>query len=235
MKIAIEHLKRDPLKNVSILGFIENNHIYGCEIVGESVIIRGKSDRDWVYLSCSNEKELEQIKELFTEKDTCFGSIDDWMIPLLTKGKNVLWNLELKQFYLPETIELPQANHEISDLCEKDATTIYENSHYKEFLFVDYIKQQIKNGPGKGIFENGELVAWGLTQDDGALGFLHVMDHARRKGYGLSIALNLIAEVRKANKIPFALIEPTNKNSLALVNKLGFVKQRNCQWFEIQE
>jgi 8-oxo-dGTP diphosphatase len=213
---------------------MENNPIYGCERVGQSVIMRGRSDRDWVYLSCKDLNELNLVKDRLTEKDTCFGAIEEWMIPTLVKGKKVLWKLEFEQYYLPDEIILPNRKQRAVNLQEKDAETIYENSDYKDYISTEYVKQRINQGFSKGIFENSELIGWGLTQDDGALGFLHVMDKARKKGVGMSIVSALVEEMRKEGKIPFGYIEHDNKNSLNLVKKLGFVRQKDCAWFEIE-
>ena len=70
--------------------------------------------------------------------------------------------------------------------------------------------------------------------NDGGLGFLHVIENARGKGYALSIAVSLIEEVRQKEKIPFAYIEKDNFRSINLVTKLGFVKLENRHWFEIK-
>ncbi|PLX17593.1 MAG: GNAT family N-acetyltransferase [Marinilabiliales bacterium] len=234
MEKYLEILKRDSLKNISIINFIENNQINGVEKVENSFIVRGKSDRDWVYIACPNQEELTLVKDRLTEKDTCFGAIEEWMIPTITKNHEILWNLALKQFYLPDEICFPAPKHQIKNLSQRDAETIYVNSDYKEFLSIEYIEHQIKKGPGKGIFKQDKLVAWGLTQDDGAMGFLHVLDEERKKGYGYSITISLIKEIRKTGKIPFVYIEHTNKKSLNLISKLGFIRQKDCQWFEIK-
>ena len=44
----------------------------------------------------------------------------------------------------------------------------------------------------------------------------------------------LIEEVKRAGKIPFAYIEIDNYKSINLVSKLGFIKHRNCHWFQIK-
>jgi len=196
--------------------------------------MRGKSDRNWVYISCSDLKELHLVIEKLTEKDTCFGAIEKWIIPALTEGKNVLWKLELEQYYLPNNIVLPEIEDKVSDLEEQDSKTIYENPDYKDYISIEFVQQRISLGISKGIFENGELVGWGLTHDDGALGFLHIKKKARKKGYGISIVIALIEEVRKHGKIPFAYIEHTNTKSLNLVKKIGFVKQKDFAWFEME-
>lgn len=230
----IARLKKDQLSNLNMINFIENNKILSFEQIENSLIMRGRSDQDWVFISCLNKYDLPKIKKNLKKEDKYFAAIDDWMVPILVGDKKVVWKLELQQYYLPESINLPNPIHMVNDLRIDDAKTVYENSNYKEYLSVDFISERISKGVSKGVFVNDELVAWGLTHDDGALGYLHVKNKARRKGYGLSVMLGLINDVREKGKIPFGLIEHNNEKSISLVKKLGFVYQRDCQWFEIE-
>jgi 8-oxo-dGTP diphosphatase len=50
----IESLKKDRLGNINLINFIGNNHITGIERIGNTLLVRGKSDRDWVYIKCSS-------------------------------------------------------------------------------------------------------------------------------------------------------------------------------------
>jgi 8-oxo-dGTP diphosphatase len=231
---VIKRLERNKFKNVNILNFIENNTIISAEIIGESVLIRGISDREWIYFSSSKEEELKILKSKLTEKDKNFGAIEEWMLPILTEGKEILWELPTVQYYLPENIAIPNPEIETTSLSTKDAQTVYENSDYKDFIDIDYIKDQINKNVSAGIYENGKLVAWGLIQDDGALGYLHVLDEYRRKGYGYQVTLALIEKVRKTGKLPFACIVEDNQKSINLVEKLGFIKDKKVHWFEIK-
>jgi 8-oxo-dGTP diphosphatase len=76
------------------------------------------------------------------------------------------------------------------------------------------------------VHENSELVAWAMTQDDGAMGFLHVLKKYRNRGYGRSVTVALIDKLRQQNKTPFACIEENNRNALGLVSNLGFARDR---------
>ena len=233
-KEIIESLKKEKLSNINLINFIENNHITSIDRIGKSLLVRGESDRNWVYLKCSSSRELSTIKGMLNKQDKCFAAIEEWMFPVLIKDEALLWGGSLTQFYLPDDADLHEPVHQTRTLSEKDAGTVYDNSEYKEYISVDYIADRIRKGISKGIYENNKLVAWGLIHDDGGLGSLHVLKGVRRKGYGLTITLALIKEVRRANKIPFCYIEKDNEKSINLVSKLGFIKHRNCRWFEIK-
>ena len=233
-KEIIESLKKEKLSNINLINFIENNHITSIDRIANSLLVRGESDRNWVYLKCSSSRELSTIKGMLNKQDKCFAAIEEWLVPVLLKDEAVLWNMSLTQFYLPDDADLDEPDHQTSALSEKNARTVYDNSEYQDCISVEYIEDRIRVGISKGLYENNMLVAWGLTHDDGGLGSLHVLESARRKGYGSSITLSLIKEVRRANKIPFCYIEKDNDKSINLVSKLGFIKHRNCRWFEIK-
>ncbi len=228
---VIRSLEKDKFKNVNILNFIDNNTNISAELFGESVLVRGTSDRDWVYISSSKENELRLIKSNLTEKDKTFGAIEEWMFPILTERKEIDWELPTVQYYLPDDIKLPKPEIETSFLSPNDAILIFENSEYKDFININYIKSRIQNDISVGIYENEQPVAWGLIQDDGAMGFLHVLPEIRRKGYGYQITLALIEKVREAGKLPFACIVQDNVKSINLVRKLGFIEDKKKYWF----
>jgi predicted GNAT family acetyltransferase len=76
-------------------------------------------------------------------------------------------------------------------------------------------------------------VAWGITQDDGAIGFLHVLPEYRKSGYGRDITVDLINKVRNKGQIPFVHIEEKNEKSMRLAMSLGFTKNKMVNWLEI--
>ena len=228
----LKHLKKNELNNVNQICFIENNQISDAEIVGDSVLIRGTSDREWIYLSCSNLVDLELIKTKLTKRDENFGAIESWMVPTLLEDRKLYWKLECEQYYLPNHVELPISNYVTSPLSSKDVTTVYENSDYKEYISKEYIADRINRGISVGIFDNDKLVAWGMTQDNGGIGFLHVLDNYRRKGYGYSITISLIAAVRNNGRITFTYVEEENLRSKKLINKLNFQTQKKIQRFQ---
>ncbi len=230
----IQMLKNDEVKNINIINFMENNTVRSIETAGDSVLLKGRSDREWIYISSSSEAELKILKSKLDGQDKNFGAIEEWMIPILTEDKNVIWDLSMAQYYLPEDIELPESEIKTVPLTSHDAKIVYENSEYKDFISIDYVIEQIERGISAGFFENGWLAAWGMTQDDGGMGFLHVLAEHRRKGYGRSITLALIEQIRKKGKLPFAYIEEDNVKSINLILKLGFKKDKKIHWFGIK-
>jgi 8-oxo-dGTP diphosphatase len=210
-------------------------------IAGESVMIKGRSDRDWIYISCANDEEFLALAAELTSDDTCFAIIEDWMLPRLTEGRHELWRLSCLKLYLPDNVNDNDSVNNSADgatgtltvLTPDDAAYIYANYDYAAYTTEAFIAECINKGPSFGIREDGKLVAWIMTQDDGAMGFLTVLPSYRRRGYGDLITSALIRQLRASGKIPFVHIEEQNHKSMNLARKAGFIPDRRVHWFEL--
>ena len=93
-----------------------------------------------------------------------------------------------------------------------------------------YVRSRIEEGLNGAIYEDGEPVAWYLThletEDVVMLGFLHVLDAYRRKGYAKSLSCALIKQTFAKGKIPCCHVYTNNEPSIRLMEGLGF--QRVC-------
>ncbi len=233
IELALEKLETDRIRNISIINFIQDNEVLSVDIIGNSLLARGISDRAWVYISCNDEGELREIQKQLTEADDAFGAIDDWMVPILREGRKLVWDIGTTKFYLPDDVLLPSYENKTVELNVNDADAVYNNSEYKEYISREYAAQRIKRGISAGIYEDNKLVSWGITQDDGAIGFLHTLEEYRRKGYGYRVTLSIIEKLRNRGQLPFAYVVATNNRSISLLQKLGFVKDKVIHWFEV--
>ena len=234
LEAALSRLENDRIKNVSIINFIKNNELVSIDIRDDSILARGISDRRWVYISCPGAEELRDLISQLTPEDRCFGAIEDWMFPVLTDGKEMMWDMSVVKYYLPEEVDSPPMPRKTVSLSPDNAGTVYTNSEYKEYISPEYVIQRIIKGISSGIYEDNKLVSWGITQDDGAIGFLHTLDHYRKKGYARSVTLSMIEKIRERGEMPFAYAEASNSRSINLLTKLGFRKSSTIHWFEIK-
>ncbi len=236
-KAILEYLKGNPIENSNIIHFIENYPIRSLEKIGNSVVAKGTSDRDWVYISSKSSLELKMIQNHLTAQDCNFAIIEDWMIPILCGNRNIKWKLSTLRLFLPETVPLPAPLFHPSALTVNDAEVIYHNSAYQQYLSLEYIGERIRNGMGSCLRErdNAPPVAWALTQDDGAIGFLNVLPEHRNKGYARAVTIDMIQKVRAQNRLPFVLIEADHTPSMRLALSLGFVQDRMVSWFEVED
>lgn len=229
----IEKLRSDPVRNSSIIGFIKNNSISLILEEGNSVLVKGKSDHDWIYISSKDKNELIKLLLKLNFKEIYFASLEDWMVLIITAERNVEWKLTTCRYFLPDSFVVPENRIEASNLSENDADYVWENSNYKQFLDVEYLKQRIGISLSAGIFVENKLAAWAITHDDGAIGALHVLDEFRKKGYASEVVINLVHKIRNIGMIPIAQIEEKNKPAIRLFEKLGFVKDRNVTWLKL--
>lgn len=230
----IRELEKDYINNISIIEFVSDNPVVAIYQTGSSFLVKGISDQVWIYISSSIELELKALLKNIEANELHFASIEDWLIPIITEGREIDWQMSAVRYYLPADIKIPQNQIPISPLSSDDAEFIIANSNYKEFLTIDYIIDRISKSFSAGIYENGKLAAWGLTHDDGALGSLHVVDEHRRKGYATEITISLIRQCREKGKIPYAQIVEENLPAINMVNNLGFVKDRRVTWLKLK-
>lgn len=228
------YLMKHKEKNISILGFIENYPISKIFKEGDTILILGDSDYLWAYISSDNKKEIKKIMEKFNFETKYFASLENWMIPIITKDKKIDWKLSTYRFILPKNVKIDSLDYSVRKLSISDADYIYDNSSYKEFTSVDYINERIKKGVSVGISKNNELVGWGLTHDDGALGFLHVIPEFRGKGYGKNIVKALIKKKRKLGGSVFLNVEAQNIKAKSLYTNLGFLLDREISWVKVK-
>ena len=132
----IDFLIKKEIDNANIINFMENYPIQYIEKVGDSVIVKGTSDRNWVYISSKSEEELKIIKSRLDYKVKNFAIIEDWMIPTLTKDTKVNWKLSTMKLSLYNEISIAELKHIVSKLTVNDTDFIYENSVYKDFISI---------------------------------------------------------------------------------------------------
>lgn len=233
--IALAVLEKDKTRNINIINFIKSYPVNTVAIVGDSVLIRGKSDEDWVYISSRSESELLQLREYLDDGDRCFAVLEDWMLPHIIRGREIRSRLSSIKLVFDPDNPVPPARSPVTGLSESDAPYIYKNSKYKEFIDIEYIKDRIRKGTGLGILENGRLVAWALTHDDGAIGFLNVLGDYRRMGYGFDVTAAMIKRLVEIGEIPFVHIEQENLASLRLAQKAGFREVGRIHWIKLKD
>ncbi len=234
IKEALDQLKKDEIKNISVTGFIENNPVKSIKKAGCSLLIKGASDHEWNYISSDNKSEFTMLISELQAEDKYFASLEDWMLPILLNNKDAEWKLTTMRLYLPKNKLIRKSKIATKKLNLFDSKTIIENSNYKSILSTEYLEDRISKSYSAGVHANGALIGWGLTHDDGALGSLHVMNDYRKKGYARAILISLINQCRADEKIPFVQVEEKNTPALNLVKSLGFAEDRKVTWIKLK-
>lgn len=227
-------LEADRNRNINMINFLRSYPAYSFDTAGASVLARGRSDEEWVYISSASKNEFEQLVCGLNEDDKCFAVLEDWMLPYIVKDRAVRSRLTSMKLVYEGKIPLQPAKSPVVKLHEEDAGYIYENSKYQEYISIEYIKERLANGTGLGIFEEDRLVAWALTHDDGAIGFLNVLEEYRQRGYGTDVTITMINTLLEQGDVPFVHIEEANVRSMNLALKAGFVKDRRINWIKLE-
>jgi len=90
---------------------------------------------------------------------------------------------------------------------------------------TNYVRTRLEQGPALGIYDGDELVAWYATHLETdrvvIMGFLHVLDAYRGRGYARSLSCALAKEIFRRGKTPACHVYEDNAPSLRLMDSLG--------------
>ena len=223
-------LSREPIRYVSAFGFFSNQPLEKYYSLGDSLLMMGRSDELWTYVCSDDSTELEELSERHGRGLDCFAAIEDWMLPIVSLGRNAYSLLTTIRYYYPPDVKPPEVNVETASLTMKSVETIYRNSNYAEYISKGYIEERIQKGLSSGISDRSRIAAWAVTHDDNAIGNLYVLPDYRRKGYALAIVTDLVDKLLSNGITPVMNIEPNNTASQSLARKIGFIKDRNISW-----
>ena len=231
---ALELLGKNEIYNLSIIGYIKENPLKRLLINENSIMVQGNKEERWIYFYSNNENEFKNLITNINAEDKYFGALDNRQISILTENKKIDWEINAYQYHFPDEKTISENKIETFRLTKKESEYIISQSLYKEMLTVEYLNERIEKSVSAGIYENGKLIAWALTHDDGSLGSLHVLEEFRGKGYAKEITISLIRQCREIKKIPFIQCEKKNIPAQKLVEKIGFIRDRNVTWLKLK-
>lgn len=137
-----------------------------------------------------------------------------------------LFALDAKDFVDRQTHEVAPVTPEWSAKVAK----LWE----PEWSSEPYVRGRIEAGPSFGVYIDGELVAWDMTHFETdrvvMMGFLHVVEGHRGKGYAKSAGSALVREILRRGKIPVCHVYADNVPSLELTAGLGFHRVTRQVW-----
>ncbi len=226
-------LDRDPLQSLPIVGFFESYPLEQVFREEDFMLLTGTSDCCWALLSGTSPKGMQAVLQAFDFQTTYFANVEEWMLPFLTAHRPVEWKMTTMRFYLPADRVVDPAAEECFPLKLSDVAYVYRHSAYHEYTSEEYITDRLQRDISAGISRNGKLVGWGLTHDDGSLGFLNVLEPFRKLGLGESLLRSMVVQKQEKRQPVFVNIEPGNHKSINLVQKLGFMQDRLVSWVKV--
>ncbi|MFQ6012270.1 MAG: GNAT family N-acetyltransferase [Thermoplasmata archaeon] len=100
----------------------------------------------------------------------------------------------------------------------------------------EYVRRRIEEGITSGIEVDGELVAWDMTHFETdrvvMLGFLHVKEGYRGRGYAKTVTTATCEKVFARGKVAAAEVFEDNLPSLRLTEGMGFQRVKQQVWGE---
>ncbi len=227
----LQILSADRVKNISLINFIRQYGFSTVDQIGDSFMVRGFSDRPWIFISSDNQVQFMELTSRLTPEDHNFASIEDWMLPFILKRGCPKWKLEcLKLYYPVDSAFTKNMSHCVVNIDENEAEFIFKHYEYHEFAKLEYVQERLKNGPALGIYHHGKLAAFVMTHDDGAMGFLTVLPEYRRNGFAKDLTAGMISRLLANGALPFVQIEEDNYQSIRLAEQFGFVIDRKVYW-----
>jgi 8-oxo-dGTP diphosphatase len=137
---------------------------------------------------------------------------------------NACWLYELAGSPPP-----PVCGMRVERLVPADAATIA--GLWPHGRRVEYVRARILAWPSCAVRRGGRLVAWGLTHDDGSMGFLHVLDEWRGRGFARAVTAVLARRLLDRGIRPHLYIMQDNRASISLTESCGFRRVEDYWWF----
>ncbi len=159
---------------------------------------------------------------------------EEWMLSLVeprgeTFEGGVFWLFQLdpEDFVDREGPGVRPLGPEWSDLVGKTWDPDWDHAG-------PYVRSRIEAGHAYAVYEDGKPVAWALlhfeTERVAMMGFLHVLEPYRGKGYAKSVSSALVKDILKRGKIPALHVKTDNVPSLKLTSNLGFHRVKKQVW-----
>jgi len=227
-------LNIDPKATIASRGYYTNYPVKGYAVKNDCALIFGFTDQLWIHCVGQDKKDLAALIDEYKDLSPYFYSVEEWMLPLILKNGEEEWRMETLRYMLEPDVVVSKAVNKIVPLSPEHTDYIFEHTDYREYTDKDYIRDRLERDISASIVKDGKSVAWGLTHDDGALGFLHVLPEYRKKGYGRDIILAHITMKRELGLPVYCNIVPDNLPAIKLVESLGFKADRKIFWLRLK-
>ena len=188
----------------------------------------------WVYFLCDNKNDLINLLEITSEKYKHFAAVEDWMKVIIEKKYQIDWIIDSFEYVYDNETIIHKDNIFSEKLETEDAAYIFNSLGNKKEYTIKYLEDRIKCDVSAGIKIDGESAAWGLTHDDGTIGFLYVQEKYRNKGYAADILRSLILQKEEKGEKTILNVLKGNTKSNNLMKKLKFKYTRDIYWIKIK-
>ncbi len=230
---AYKFLSEDVLRNSYLIARLEDGDIYMDDEKNPNAVLVNNNN-EVISMRGDTDILVDLLKKM-EPGEYRFHSIDPESFGAAEKYVEDIDDSPTWMLYRPEE-EFGTPENYVDELNLDDVPVINEHWGLGDQDSSDYISHRIKDGPAYGIRKDGELVGWVLTHyiTDSAicLGFLHVKEGWRRKGFAKDLTDEICKYAAEHDLTPVVDIFQDNVASLSLSKSLGFEKIGENHWFD---
>ncbi|HEY7588513.1 MAG TPA: GNAT family N-acetyltransferase [Thermoplasmata archaeon] len=188
-----------------------------------------------VVLHAANPIAATDVAQALPSGFIFFHLAEEWTLPLLEARADRIHARPAWLFALDAKDFVDLQRHETQPLSE-DAALMVARLWEPEWPAEGYVRRRIRDGPSFAIYADGRPVAWALTHFEtdrvSMMGFLHVLEEYRGKGYAKSVSSALVKDILARGKTPALHVYVDNGPSLQLTAALGFHRVTRQIWGE---
>lgn len=229
-------LSRDPAGNALVISRIFYTQpppdvIYD-DIDDLRAVVAFDQDRGRLVLATTDRARLRLLLRKLPPGEYHFSAVDLDLVPVIAEVMEVhieepawLFNMKLEDFRPTSVVDTKPVRAEHAEMIAKN---------WLDADAADYVRSRIETGPTAGIYVGSELVAWDMTHaetnDVVMLGFLHVLESHRGKGYAKTVATAMLKKVFASNRMPVCHVFQDNQISINLSEQMGFRRIKKQVW-----
>ncbi len=123
--------------------------------------------------------------------------------------------------------EEQRGNFEFRALTEAYVPFLVE--HYSHpSATIRHMSERVHDGWMLGAFRGEQCMGFAGLHEEGAIGMLNILPEYRRQGLATALLLELVRRLMLAGRVPYTHVYSSNVVSMALQEKLGFVRAEHA-------
>ncbi|MEE8198634.1 MAG: GNAT family N-acetyltransferase [Thermoplasmata archaeon] len=224
---AVIHLLSAPVDEVHI--WVDNNR-------RPRAVLAIRPDPGSLVAAADPPETIRDLVHVLPSGEYRLRSVDVELVPHLESGLTAAMGTPVWLYQMdPENLR-PTRNAETRPVKPSEASMIAALWAPKRDRSA-YVRRRIEEGITSGIEMDGELVAWDMTHFETEsvvmLGFLHVKEAYRGRGYAKTVTTATAEKVFSRGKVAAAEVFEDNQASLRLTEGMGFRRVKRQVWGDV--
>ncbi len=187
-----------------------------------------------IAVHATDPRAAQAVMAALPKGETFLHLTEEWMLPLVEARAESFDGGTFWLFELDAGDFAGRTEHEVRPLEPRWADMVGKVWDPGWDVAGPFVRSKIEAGHAYAVYEDGKPVAWTLlhfeTPTVSMMGFLHVLEPYRRKGYARSVASALVEDILARGKIPALHVKTDNVASLEMTASLGFHRVKKQIW-----